>query len=58
MDADLKTAFLIAEALTKGRSTEELAALQIFLQTLSSLVGAELATKRSKSQSSESAPRQ
>ena len=46
MDADLELAFLIAEALTKGKTTEELTRLQITLQTISSLVAADLAYKR------------
>jgi len=46
MDADLKVAYMIAEALTKGKTIEQLARLQITLQTLSSLVAAELACLR------------
>lgn len=46
MDADLKAAYLIAEALTKGLSVEELSRLQVTLQTLCSLVGGELALAR------------
>ena len=46
MDAEIKTAYLIAEALTAGKSLEELARLQITLQTISSLVAAELASRR------------
>ena len=46
MDADLELAFLIAEALTKEKTIEELTRLQITLQTISSLVAADLACKR------------
>ena len=46
MNANIELAYLIAETLTKGKSTEELAALQITLQTISSLVAADLASKR------------
>ena len=46
MDVDLKIAFLIAESLTKDCSMSELTHLQITLQTLSSLVAAELACRR------------
>ena len=49
MDANIELAYLIAETLTKGKSTEELAALQITLQTISSLVAADLASKRNAS---------
>lgn len=59
MDADLRVAYLIAESLTKGKSVEELTALQILLQTVSSLVAADLACKRSKgSQQTGGSPRQ
>ena len=46
MDVDLKIAYLIAEALTKDCSLIELTRLQITLQTVSSLVAAELACRR------------
>ena len=46
MDADIKAAYLIAEALTAGKSLDELARLQITLQTVSSLVAAQLACLR------------
>ena len=46
MDADIKLAYLIAEALTKDKTLEELTHLQLTLQTLSSLVAAELACRR------------
>ena len=49
MDVDLKVAYLIAESLTEGKSVEELTALQIVLQTVSSLVAADLACKRCRS---------
>ena len=54
MDADIKLAYLIADALTKGKNLEELTRLQITLQTVSSLVTAELARVRSKGLSGES----
>ncbi len=46
MDADIKAAYLIAEALMKGKSLDELARLQITLQTVSSLVAAQVACLR------------
>ncbi|MBO4472215.1 MAG: hypothetical protein J5765_00260 [Clostridia bacterium] len=48
MDEDLTFAYAVARALIKGKSTEELARLQIILQTVSSLVAAELASQRLK----------
>ena len=49
MDADLRVAYLIAESLTRGKSAEELSSLQILLQTVTSLVSADLACKRRRS---------
>jgi len=46
MDEDLTLAFAVARALVTGKSQEELARLQILLQTVSSLVAAELGCKR------------
>ena len=46
LDRDLRLAFAIAEALTVDKSVEELARLQIVLQTISSLVAAELGCLR------------
>ena len=48
MEGEINLAFAIARALTEGKSTEELARLQILLQTVSSLVAAELAEQRLK----------
>ena len=48
MDEDLTFAYAVARALTTGKNTEELARLQIVLQTISSLVTAELASQRLK----------
>ena len=46
LDRDLRLAYAIAEALTVDKSVEELARLQIVLQTISSLVAAELGCLR------------
>ncbi|HAE88734.1 MAG TPA: hypothetical protein DCG79_02550 [Clostridiales bacterium] len=42
MDADLKLACAIAEALTQGSSLEEIARLQVIFQTVTSLLTSEL----------------
>lgn len=46
MDVELKIAYLIADALTKGCSMAELARVQITLQTVSSLIASELSYRR------------
>ena len=46
MDADLRFAYMIAEALTQGKTQQELMQLQVFLQTLSSLITAQIACLR------------
>ena len=48
MDADVKLACLIAESLTRGKSIEEIARLQVTLQAISSLLASELSCLRNK----------
>ena len=42
MEADIKLACAVAEALTKGKTPEELSRLHVFLQVVASLVAAEI----------------
>ena len=51
MDADLSTAYAIAQAMIAGKTLRELTRLQIVLQTISSLVSAEIGCKRLSDQS-------
>ena len=46
MNDDLTLAYALARALTEGKNTEELSRLQIILQTVCSLVSAELGCRR------------
>ena len=46
LDRELRVAYAIAEALTAGKNATELARLQIVLQTISSLITAEINCKR------------
>ena len=48
MNDDLTFAFALAQALIEGKNAEELARLQILLQTVLSLVSAELGCLRLK----------
>lgn len=48
MDDDLTLAYALARTLTKDKTADELARLQILLQTVCSLVSAELACRRLK----------
>ena len=47
-NAEIDLAFALAKALIAGKTTEELTRLQIVLQTLSSVVSAEIACLRLK----------
>ena len=46
MDEELKLAVALAHALMEGKTAEELARLQILLQTVTSLVSAEVGCRR------------
>ena len=46
MDADLRIAYALAENLLAGKSLSELTRIQIVLQTISSLVSAEIGCRR------------
>ena len=48
MDADLKLACAIAEALTRGKTSEEIARMQVTAQTVASLLASELACLKTK----------
>ena len=48
MESDVKLACALTEALIKGKNTEEIARLQITLQTVCSLLASELACRKSK----------
>ena len=58
MNEALQAAYLIAEMLTKGKTIEELTRLQVTLQTVSSLVTADLVAKRSGMTTSDRRPRE
>ena len=46
MDAEIKAAYAIAQAMIAGKTLGELSRLQIILQTVCSLVAAEIGCKR------------
>ncbi len=48
MDGDLKLAYALAEALTKGKTPEEIARLQTILQTTATLLMSELKCLKTK----------
>ena len=60
MDCDVKLAYALTEALIKGKNSEEIARLQITLQTICSLLSSELACRKTKNSitTSDGSPRQ